>query len=632
MPSARLTQARAAPALSRETAAIRVFVSYSRADFAFVQALYGVLATSVTVRPWLDVVELRGGGDWRAQIADGIDTSAFFVLVLSRDSLRSAQVRSEWERADRNGLPIVLVRIDSARLRPEHAEYPVYDLRRGFRERGGVLRRDLEADRLRGLSTRLPWLPPAAVLFVLAGSVAIIGWLLYLWSVAPRTPVGASFPVRSRWLGDFSFSLTHAGVACIAAAAGLTVILQVGSLRSVLRRRVDPMGLVCVLMSAALVVAVSDLFVSALPRAPLWPHLLLQDAFLAVAIVSSRTVWRHPDLQVRTALGRMRRPEVDDGEVNDLSGAHTDREADWLNRLLPGWPPGGGSEGMGTVAVRCVPGEDDLARSIEALCVRLGFKMADTAPDHLIVLVGPRTDLAACVEDAARSGAHPVFVLVESLAISADAEEIRRHQWVDLRRQEVGSFRNLARSLHAGVPGTDAVHPPVDPSRFSAPLVVTWMVNILIGQTVLGLQLVIIRLAVPQDPVSWRVLSISAASVYCVAGFLMAIALVRHWSTPRVFRWSVLPVFLSAVVVDVTLLRDSTSVLMIGFVVALLLLQFLAHSGCLVVSHSNWTARPAPGAGFASLARTFWPSVAVGVLLLLLVTPAFLGLAPPLER
>ena len=616
-----------------------MFISYSRADFAFVQAFHRVLAESLVVRPWLDVVELRGGGDWRAQIAESIDESTFFVLVLSRQALRSRQVRWECDRARSNGVPIVLVRIDSVRPQPDHVGHPVYDLRRRFPERAELLKVDLEAGRVRGVAPGRAWLPPPAVVVVLAGHVAIIGLLLFQQIADLLKPVSATFSVRSRWIGEFAYQFTDVAAASLAMGSGVAVIFLIWSALSVVRRRVDPAGLICGLVCAALVVVVNDCFVSIIqtasaastalpPPRPFWQHLLIQYAILAVAIVSSRTVWRHPDLQVRTALGRMRRLEVDDGEANDLSAAHEDREARWMSRVLPEWSPGGAACLAGTVSVRRSPGEDELAQSIEALCTWLGFTMTDTAPDHLVVLVGPRTDLDACTADALRSGARTVFVLVESLVVSADAEEIRRHQWVDLRRQEVDSYRDLTRSLHAGAVAADVASPPIDPSRFSAPLAVTWMTGFLIGQTILGLQLVIIRLAVPHSSASWGAVSLTVAAVYCAAGFAMASALVRHSWTPRMFRWCALLSFLSAVAVDVTLLHDSGSVIMIGFAIALVLLQLLSHLGCLVVSRSSWMARPAPGASLTSIVETFWPFVVVGTLLILLVSPVFSGMHP----
>ena len=92
--------------------------------------------------------------------------------------------------------------------------------------------------------------------------------------------------------------------------------------------------------------------------------------------------------------------------------------------------------------------------------------------------------------------------------------------------QEVDSYRDLMRSLHAGAVAADVASPPIDPSRFSAPLAVTWMTGFLIGQTILGWQLVIIRLAVPHSSASWGAVSFAVAAVYCAAGFAMARP---HW-------------------------------------------------------------------------------------------------------
>jgi len=601
-----------------------------------VQSLYGVLALSPAVRPWWDVVELRGGRDWTGQIAAGITSSAYVVLVVSRDAVASRHVRWEWQYAREHRIPVVVVRVDAAPVPPELAGCPVYDLRHRPGPDAERLRDDLGSGRVSGGGTRSPWPFPAAVALVLAGHLVLLGWLAYFVAAVRTATAGRPYAVRSPWIGTFAVHTTTAATVCLVVACVVAAAFQVDAVRRVVRRRVRPLGALVGLGATGVTVAVGELFLlgadlavrdpATTPRTLLWQHLLVLDGLLAVALGTAWAVRRHPALRIRTAVEYVGRPDADaDDEPDDLSAVHRDAEATWLGRVLPE-PVAGGA---GTVAVAHEAGDEGLAGSLRMLCARLGLTVVDAAPEHLVVLVTPRTDVDRHARDAAGRGAQVVFVLVESTSLSVDADPLRRAHWVDLRRQDVASFREVARALHPRVLPSAAVPAPVAPARFLASLLVTWVFGLLVGQVVLALQILVVRLAVPPHPPFWQGLSIAAAVTYVLVSVALAVALAAHAGRPRTLRRGTVVALAVAAVVDATLLRSTgPAVLVVAVVVVLAVMQLFALSGCLAVAGSTWMSRPASRIGLTSAVRAGWPSAAAGLLLLLAMTSLLVQIGP----
>ena len=65
----------------------QIFISYAREDFQHAQALYQQLAGH-GFSPWMDKVDLVGGQQWRPAIEQAIRSADFFLLLLSRNSVK----------------------------------------------------------------------------------------------------------------------------------------------------------------------------------------------------------------------------------------------------------------------------------------------------------------------------------------------------------------------------------------------------------------------------------------------------------------------------------------------------------------------------------------------------------------
>jgi hypothetical protein len=71
-----------------------LFISYSRIQFYFVEALAHAL-TTLKVPYWFDVEQLEVGTDWQAGIDEGLANCQALVLVASRASISSPNVKYE---------------------------------------------------------------------------------------------------------------------------------------------------------------------------------------------------------------------------------------------------------------------------------------------------------------------------------------------------------------------------------------------------------------------------------------------------------------------------------------------------------------------------------------------------------
>ncbi len=76
----------------------KIFISYSRKDIDFAKKLAGDLEKS-NYDVWWDITDLRGGDDWVRSLPAAIESSQFFIIVLTPNSIKSEWVQKEYTQA-----------------------------------------------------------------------------------------------------------------------------------------------------------------------------------------------------------------------------------------------------------------------------------------------------------------------------------------------------------------------------------------------------------------------------------------------------------------------------------------------------------------------------------------------------
>src|SRR5256714_2745158 len=99
-----------AGSLNHPGTALRVFISYARADGeAYTRNLHTRLEKA-GIPCWMDRFGMEGGKDWRQQILEALDTVEFLVLVMTPAAMQSPNVQWEWRSARQQGVCVYPVK------------------------------------------------------------------------------------------------------------------------------------------------------------------------------------------------------------------------------------------------------------------------------------------------------------------------------------------------------------------------------------------------------------------------------------------------------------------------------------------------------------------------------------------
>lgn len=96
----------------------RIFISYSRREFFFAEAL-AIRLQHAGFPVWFDSQQIALGEDWAKDIQQGLIDSGAMVLVASRASLASPYVAKEWAHVLETGKPLHLLIFEPVKLPPE---------------------------------------------------------------------------------------------------------------------------------------------------------------------------------------------------------------------------------------------------------------------------------------------------------------------------------------------------------------------------------------------------------------------------------------------------------------------------------------------------------------------------------
>ncbi len=94
----------------------RIFISYSSKDEPFARRLAADLDQLGGDVAWIDVDDIPAGTKWIDAIQDGLDACEVMILVITPDSMQSANVADEWQYYLDHHKPVIPVLWKSARI------------------------------------------------------------------------------------------------------------------------------------------------------------------------------------------------------------------------------------------------------------------------------------------------------------------------------------------------------------------------------------------------------------------------------------------------------------------------------------------------------------------------------------
>jgi hypothetical protein len=131
-----------------------VFISYTQRDREHARRIAQALAANA-IAVWLDQDEILPGDELRSKIEQGIRTSEYFLVLLSRSSLASGWVTRELEfalehNADAARQRIIPALVESVELPPRLAEFRYIDLSHEYEEGVAEIIRTVRRGEARG--------------------------------------------------------------------------------------------------------------------------------------------------------------------------------------------------------------------------------------------------------------------------------------------------------------------------------------------------------------------------------------------------------------------------------------------------------------------------------------------------
>lgn len=514
-----------------------IFISYSRKDFHFAEALAATLRRSGQLDVWLDAWDLRPGTDWSAEIDGAISRASAVMVVASADAMTSEYVTSEWARAQQRGIPVHVAIIDQVLLHPDLYQCRQHDLRAQFYRRSSALGRELMGvSGSVATAGRTAWsrrVPRPAAVAVAAMACAAIALCIPAAGCLRGYVLLSDDNVRlARYFLGMSLSYCVFAVTILIAAVRLCDRSAPGSTLS------QTVWSVLVFTAVTLPTVITNLEVQ---QYRIRSH-VGTDAVLAaivVALVAGSVglmlVMRSPSVHLWLPSGegylRVRQ------QILGLTTTRRQKRRLWRPHFRYQWRdyavqfaklnlPAGRS----VCSIRFHPADGRIAALLAEACRDAGLSITNDAPQWIFVIVTANTRWDEIATLPLVDRAKVVFLLATSLRLPVDAETFRKNQWIDFREQLPESIFGFLWPLRTGTPVRDSSVPiPIDVARFRAPQMVKGLVVLCQGYfAITAATATAMLLTAPTSGYTWN-LALAALGTAWLLGYFLV-----HTTTRRI--------------------------------------------------------------------------------------------------
>ncbi|QUQ65066.1 toll/interleukin-1 receptor domain-containing protein [Kutzneria sp. CA-103260] len=469
-----------------------VFISYSRRDFYFAEAVMETLKGQGLVDPWIDVHDIRPGMDWAEAIASGLDRADALILLASPSSLRSVYVEREWRRALARGIPVHVAVIDSVELPVELRSCSVIDIRLKFQlglaNLGNAIAKDsaqvaggVSYDELRQWPGMPGPLAALAVIVVLTSVSALwVSVVLFRIGVLLLGNDQGRMAVMNEFTGRFDRAFGSIIIGVGVSSVGIAAFVAYWLYKFLSRQgnQASSVILWIMMMSYAFILGVLSFSCSLIDRLanerevgeatpPLGIGATLIFALGAAAcVIVGRSLTAH--MWSRTGEGELG-PRARLARMNRKYGGslRQDFRRQW-SKSIDFSPVNFGDSGG--IDVHCEPRDESVAEMIRWAAREVGIPATPASKCWHLVLVSSGVDAKNLAEDISRLGLRVICVMVDSVKLATDVDEIWRHHWFDFREQQPDALYGLFSVLFpgkAGVPTLPVV--PIGSERVRSP-------------------------------------------------------------------------------------------------------------------------------------------------------------------
>lgn len=448
------------------------FVSYSRTEYYFTRDLV-VQLRKHGLDIWFDQQELMPGIEWKSEINKGLENCVGLILVVSRASLRSANVAYEWQYAMRQNKPVYLVLAEAVDIKKielksddidvtqysieELVRYArkIIDLRFWFGRRISLLvNHIMEGKTIRGLATI-----PKPAIFGLQLTAPINVWLIALAFILTA--------FSDIYLGVLSLGSLSGmpGTICgiggiISFPLGLILLWQSQKFLTRDEFSVAQMRLLLLFGFGVHLLTIVSLDTQDLPLRVGGVLLVILDIYTLLKLTFLRdgslrwlrrytvenTILDQPEVEKR--MGGVLLPNIIPGlaivglVISGLVQVWY-RLTEPPMRLMPEdqnkVPP--------TYDVLCAGADTRLARKVENALKQYKMKRVNQAESDMTIAIITNHSSEAFLQDVMATQNRLVIILATSIVSNRYFEELQKLQWFDYRTHKDNELYDLARTI-----------------------------------------------------------------------------------------------------------------------------------------------------------------------------------------
>jgi len=120
-----------------------IFISYTRKDVEFAKSIRDYIQ-NLGYKTWMDIYDIQAGANWADEIDKALEIATAIVGVMSEASVKSNNVKNEWDWALEYNVPLFLLKIENCRIPHRYIRINYVDFTNDHKQAFDKLQTDLK--------------------------------------------------------------------------------------------------------------------------------------------------------------------------------------------------------------------------------------------------------------------------------------------------------------------------------------------------------------------------------------------------------------------------------------------------------------------------------------------------------